>query len=137
LPHALRERWVVRVPEADFIASDGYTARIKSVEPDVKTSPDEVFLAVADQVEAILLYSAAVLRAGSYETLKRQADAERSYRAALRLEDRQHPAPGTISLVSVHKRLAAILTARVINRVIAMTSEACYFFMQRESIAWF
>jgi tetratricopeptide (TPR) repeat protein len=112
LPHALRDGWVITVPEADFIASDGTRLEAKGVEPDVKAPPNEVFLPVGDYFGAMLPYSAAVLCAGSYEALKRTAEAEHAYRTALRLAERQHPAPGTVSLISVRKRLAAILTAK-------------------------
>jgi hypothetical protein len=112
LPHGLGEGWVVVIPEADFIASDGARLEAKGVEPDVKAAPNDVFLVVADQIEAMVPYSAAVLRGGWYELLKRPADAERAYRLALRLADRQRPVPGLASRASVHKRLAGILTAK-------------------------
>lgn len=112
LPHALSDGWVVTIPEADFIASDGGRLEAKGVDPDVKTAPNDVFLAVADQIEATAPYSSAVLRAGSYEALKRSADAERAYRAALRLADQQRPVPSLAWRASVHKRLADILTAK-------------------------
>jgi tetratricopeptide (TPR) repeat protein len=112
LPHGLRDGWVVTIPEADFIAADGVRLEAKGVEPDVKAATTDVFLAVADQIEATLPYSAAVLRGGTYEALKRPADAESAYRAALRLAERQRPVPGPTWLASVHKRLAIILKAK-------------------------
>lgn len=112
LPHGLSEGWVVRIPESDFIASDGARLEAKGVEPGVKTAANDVFLAVADQIEASLPYSAAVLRGAIYEGLKRPADAERAYRVALRLADQQRPVPGLASRASVHKSLAGILTAK-------------------------
>jgi tetratricopeptide (TPR) repeat protein len=112
LPHGLSEGWVVGIPESDFIASDGVRLEAKGVEPDVKAAANDFFLAVADQIEATLPYSAAALRGGWYELLKRPADAERAYRVALRLADQQRPLPGPASRAFVHKRLAAILTAK-------------------------
>lgn len=112
LPHALPDGWIVTIPEADFLASDGVRLEAKGVEPDVKTESNDVFLAVADQIEATLPYSAAMLRGESYEALKRSADAERSYRAALRSADQQRPLPKPASRVFIYKRLATILTAR-------------------------
>lgn len=112
LPHALSEGWVVRIPEADFIASDGARLEAKGVEPDVKAAPKDVLFAVADRIEATVPYSAAMLRAESYEALKRPEEAERAYRGALRLADQQRPAPSLAARVFVHKRLAAILTAK-------------------------
>jgi ribosomal protein L29 len=112
LPHSLADGWIVRIPEADFITSDGMRIEAKGVEPDVKTEPTDVFLRVGDQIEATLPYSAAMLRGESYESLKRLADAERAYRLALRMADQQRPLPGPASRAFVHKRLATILTAK-------------------------
>jgi hypothetical protein len=112
LPSSLSDGWVVTIPEADFIAADGTRLEANGVEPDVKAAPNDVFLTVADKIEATMPFSARVLRGGSYETLKRPADAERLYRDALRVADEQRPVPSPASRVIVHKRLAAILTAR-------------------------
>jgi Peptidase family S41 len=112
LPHALRDGWVATIPEADFIAADGTRIEGNGVEPNIKAAPTEVFLAVADQMETTLPYSAAILRAGPYETLKRPAEAERAYLAALRVADQQRPLPKPAWLAWVHKRLAGILKAK-------------------------
>lgn len=112
LPHALSGGWLVVIPEADFIAADGARLEGKGVDPDVKTPTNDVFLAVADQIEATLPYSSAVLRGGVYEGLKRPADAERAYLGALKVADQQRPVPVPAARASVHKRLAGILTAR-------------------------
>jgi len=112
LPHALRDGWVAIIPEADFIAVDGTRLEGNGVEPNIKTAPTDVFLAVADQIETTLPFSAAVLRAGSYETLKRPADAERAYVAALRVANQQRPVPKPTWLAGVHKRLAGILMTK-------------------------
>jgi hypothetical protein len=112
LPHPLRDGWIATIPEADFIAADGTRLEGKGVEPHVKTESNGVFFAVADRIETELPYSAAVLRGGSHTTLNRPQEAERAYRSALRVVDRQRPAPGAASRASVHRRLAGILSAR-------------------------
>lgn len=112
LPHPLREGWVVTVPQADFITADGRRLEGSGVQPDVKTDPTDVFLAVADRLVATMPFSAEMLRGGSYLGLNRPADAERAYRAALRLVEKQQPAPPAAARAAVHKRLANILKAR-------------------------
>ncbi len=112
LPHGLRDGWVVTVPEADYVAWDGLRLESRGVEPDVKTEADGVLLAVAERLEATMPYSAAVLRGGAYEVLKRPADAERAYRASLRLAEQLHTAADTVWRIAVHKRLAFIMSAR-------------------------
>jgi tetratricopeptide (TPR) repeat protein len=108
LPHALRDGWVVTIPQADFITADNRRLEGVGVEPDVKTDPNEVSFAVADRLPAALPFSAEVLRGGSHEALKRADEAERSFRAALRLADRQIPVPAPADRASVHKRLAKL-----------------------------
>ena len=112
LPHSLRDGWVVTVPIADFIMADGRRLEGSGVQPDVKTDPSDVFLAVADRLVATMPFSAEMLRGGSYLGLKRPADAERAYRAALRVVDKQQPAPPVTARAAIHKRLANILKAR-------------------------
>lgn len=112
LPHSLRDGWVVTVPQADFLTADGRRLEGSGVDADVKTDPSEVFLAVADRVPATMPFSAEMLRGGSYLGLNRPADAERAYRSALRVVEKQHPAPPAAARAAVHKRLANILKAR-------------------------
>jgi len=112
LPHALREGWILIVPEADFIAADGQRLEGAGVEPDVSVPSNEVFLAVADRLMRTTPFAASVLRAGSLVSLRRTADAERAYRDAIRLAAEVSPTPSPTSLAFVHKRLAALLTAR-------------------------
>ena len=112
LPQGLRDGWVATIPRADFVTADGKRLEGVGVEPDVKTEPDDVFIAVADRLAPTLPFSAAALRAGSYETLKRLELAERHYRQALTLTDRQSPPPSPASRAWVHKRLANILKAK-------------------------
>lgn len=112
LPHPLRDGWVVTIPQADFITADGRRLEGTGVEPDVKTDPSEVILAVADRLAATLPFSAEVLRGGSYEALRRPDDAERSFRSALRVVDRQTPAPSATDRAAVHKRLAKLRQAK-------------------------
>jgi tetratricopeptide (TPR) repeat protein len=112
LPQALRDGWVVTVPQADFVAADGTRLEGRGVQPDIATDPGDVFLTVADRIEPTLPFSGAMLRGGSYEGLKKPADAERAYRAALRVADRQTPAPPVSARAALHKRLAVILEAR-------------------------
>jgi hypothetical protein len=112
LPHPLRDGWVATIPVADFIAADGTRIEGSGVQPDVKVPADRVFLAIADQLSTAAPFAASVLRAGSLEGLQRPADAEREYRAALRVADRESSAPAATWLAIIHKRLAAILTAR-------------------------
>ena len=112
LPHPLRDGWVATIPQADFITAENRRLEGVGVEPDVKTDPNDVFLAVADRLPAALPFSAEVLRGGSYETLKRPDDAERSLRAALRVVDRQTPRPAAADRAAVHKRLARLRKAK-------------------------
>ena len=112
LPHALGDGWVVTIPQADFITADGRRLEGAGVEPDVKTDPNDVLFAVADRLTATLPFSAEVLRGGSYETQRRPDDAERSFRAALRVADRQTPAPAAADRAAVHKRLAKMRQAK-------------------------
>jgi hypothetical protein len=112
LPHALRDGWVVTIPQADFITADGRRLEGSGVEPDVKVDPDNAFLAVADRIAARLPFSAEMLRGGSYEALKRPDDAERSFRAALRVADGQTPVPTAPQRAVVHKRLAKLREAK-------------------------
>jgi len=112
LPHALTDGWVVIVPEADFIAADGSRLEGRGVEPQVQTSPNDVYIAAADQMASFLPYSAAIIRAQSSESLKRLQDAEKAYRSALKVSDQQQPAAPSSSVAFVHKRLAIILSAR-------------------------
>lgn len=108
LPHPLRDGWVVTIPQADFIAADGRRLEGVGVEPDVKADPNTVVFAVADRVQATLPFSAETLRGGSYEALKRPDEAERSYRAALQVVDKQTPMPSPAARAAVHKRLATL-----------------------------
>ena len=112
LPQPLRDGWVVTIPQADFVTADGRRLEGAGVEPDVKTDPDHVFLAVADRLQASLPFSAEMLRGGSYETLKRPDEAERSFRAAVKVVDRQTPAPAPAERAAVHKRLAKLREAK-------------------------
>ena len=112
LPHPLRDGWVVTIPQADFMMADGRRLEGAGVQPDVRTDPSEVFLVTADRLLSTLPFSAEMLRGGSYEGLRRPADAERAYRSALRLVEKQQPAPPAAARASVHKRLANILKAR-------------------------
>jgi hypothetical protein len=112
LPVSLRDGWVATVPESDFIAADGTRIEGAGVEPNVKTAQSDVYLGVADQFDGTLPFSAAFVRGGSYDSLKRPADAERAYRAAISAANRQQPAPDALSLAAVHKRLAVILMAK-------------------------
>src|SRR6185369_2989974 len=112
LPHALVDGWVAVVPEADFVAADGTRLEGRGVEPHVPCASDHVFLEVADRLEKDLPYSAALLRGGSYEQLKRPDDALRAYRAALKGAERQTPRPAPAILALTHRRIAALLTAK-------------------------
>ena len=112
LPHALTDGWVVIVPEADFIATDGTRFEGRGVEPQVQTSPNDVYVAAADQMASLLPYSAAMIRGQSSESLKRSEDAEKAYRTALKVADQQQPAPPPASVAFIHKRLAIILAAK-------------------------
>lgn len=112
LPFALRDGWVATVPVGDFITADGTRLEGLGVEPDLKTEPGEVFMAIAEKISRTLPYSAAALRGGSNESLKRTAEAERYYRLALQVADRQSPPPSAASLAMIHKRLARLLTAK-------------------------
>ena len=112
LPQPLRDGWVVTIPQADFVTADGRRLEGSGVEPDVKVDSDDVFFAVADRLSATLPFSAEVLRGGSYETLKRPEDAERSFRTALRLADKQTPTAPPTARAGVHKRLAALRRAK-------------------------
>ena len=112
LPQGLRDGWVATIPRADFVTADGKRLEGVGVEPDVNTDPNDVFIAVADRLAATLPFSAAALRAGSYETLKRTELAERHYRQALTLIERQSPTPSAASRAWVHKRLANILKVK-------------------------
>jgi len=108
LPTSLGDGWIVTIPEANYVTADGTFLEGSGVEPDIRTSPERVFIVVADQIADMLPYSAEVVRGGSYLSLERLDDAERAYRAALRLADRQQPPPDAASRASVHKRLAGI-----------------------------
>jgi hypothetical protein len=112
LPFGLRDGWVATIPVADFEAADGVRLEGTGVEPDVKAASNEAFLAVADRIGTRLPYSSAVLRGGSYETLERADDAERAYRAAVRVADKQTPAPSAAARATIHKRLANIRKAK-------------------------
>lgn len=112
LPYALPDGWVATIPIADFIAADGTRLEGRGVDADVKVAPDQVFLAAADRIEIVFPFSGAALRAGSLEGLKRPQDAERAYRAALRVANQLLPRPSPESRAWVHKRLAALLIAR-------------------------
>jgi tetratricopeptide (TPR) repeat protein len=112
LPHALRDGWVLTIPEADFIAADGTRIEGKGVPADLPAASGEPFLVVADQIKEAAPYSSAVLRAGSLESLQRPAEAERAYKEALSVADRQDPVPHTRSRANVHKRIAFILKGR-------------------------
>ena len=112
LPQGLRDGWVATIPRADYVTADGKRLEGVGVEPDVKTDPNDVFIAVADRLAATLPFSAAALRAGSYETLKRPELAERHYRQALTLTERQSPPPSAASRAWIHKRLANILKTK-------------------------
>lgn len=112
LPHTVGDGWLVTVPEADFVTADGVRLEGKCVEPDIKIASNDVFLEVANQIEKSLPFSAAALRGGSYESMKRLEEAEKAYRKSLSLSDSQNPKPNAKTLASVHKRLAAILQSR-------------------------
>ncbi len=112
LPHALGDGWVAVVPEADFVAADGTRLEGRGVEPHVPCASDHVFLEVADRLDKELPYSAALLRGGSYEQLKRPDDALRAYRAALKAAEKQTPPPTPAILAATHKRIAALLTEK-------------------------
>jgi carboxyl-terminal processing protease len=112
LPHSLPEGWVAVVPEADFVAADGTRLEGRGIEPQVKCASDQVFLQVADRLERELPFSAALLRGGSYEGLKKTSDALRAYRAALQAAGRQTPPPTPAMLAATHKRIAALLAEK-------------------------
>ena len=112
LPHGLRDGWVATIPQADFITADGRRLEGAGVEPDVRSDPDEAFLAVASRLPGTLPFSAEMLRGGSYEALKKPDEAERSYRAALRVVDRQTPVPPPAARAAIHRRLANIRKAK-------------------------
>jgi tetratricopeptide (TPR) repeat protein len=112
LPKAVEDGWLITVPEADFIAADGTRLEGNGVQPDIKVTSNEVFIAVAGQIEKKLPFSAAMLRGSSYEALKRPADAEKAYRASLKVADSQAPKPDVKTRAGIHKRLAAILKMR-------------------------
>lgn len=112
LPQDVGDGWLITVPEADFIAADGTRLEGNGVQPDIKTNSNDVFLAVADQIEKNLPFSAAMLRGASYETLKRPTDAEKAYRSSLKIADSQDPKPDVKIRATVYKRLAAILKTR-------------------------
>ncbi|HKE55163.1 MAG TPA: S41 family peptidase [Pyrinomonadaceae bacterium] len=112
LPHSIGDGWIVTIPEADFVAADGLRLEGKGVEPNLKCAPGDVYLTAAEQFAAMLPFSAALVRGQSFESLKQAAEAEKSYRAALRVANQQNPAPTTKSIALVHKRLAVILKAK-------------------------
>lgn len=112
LPQPLRDGWVAVIPEADFITGDGVRLEGSGVEPHVRSSPTEVFLAVAERITGVAPFSGTILRAGALEGLQRPAEAERVYRDALRMADRQSPAPSAARRAVLHKRLAIILMGR-------------------------
>jgi hypothetical protein len=112
LPHALGDGWVMTIPEADFVLPDGSRLEGRGVPPDVSTRADQVFVAVAEALAATLPFSAAALRGGTLEAMKRLPDAERAYRQAIGLVTAQAPRPGPAAVAAVRKRLAAVLTAR-------------------------
>lgn len=112
LPAPLRDGWVATIPEADFITADGTRLEGTGVEPNVKTEESNMYLAVADRLEATLPFSAAFVRGGTYDSLKRPGDAERAYRAAIAAANRQQPVPDAASLAVVHKRLAVVLMTK-------------------------
>jgi hypothetical protein len=120
LPHPLKDGWVATLPVADFALPDGGRLEGRGVQPDVRTSPDEVFLAVADQIATALPYSSAALRGGSLEALKRPHDAARAYRQAIEATTRQTPPPTPQWRAAIHKRLARLLVARG-DRAAALT----------------
>lgn len=112
LPHSLTDGWVVIVPEANFVAADGTRLEGAGVQPDIQSAPNDVYLKLADQLSSSDPYGAAVIRGGSYFSLRRFPEAERSYREALRISEKQTPAPSARSLASIHRTLATILTDR-------------------------
>jgi hypothetical protein len=120
LPHPLKDGWVATLPVADFALSDGGRLEGRGVQPDVRTSPNEVFLAVADQIATSLPYSSAALRGGSLEALNRPDDAARAYRQAIAATTRQTPPPTPQWRAAIHKRLARLLIARG-DRAAALT----------------
>jgi Flp pilus assembly protein TadD len=103
---------VAVIPEADFITADGVRLEGAGVETHVRSSPNDVFLAVAERIVRVAPFAGRVLRAGSLEGLQRPAEAEPVYREALRMAGRQSPAPKVEWRAVLHKRLAIILTAR-------------------------